>query len=266
MNNKKKRTPKIPLVIGAILLLTIIFCFLLFETDVIYDIDIANFANVGNELKRPISVEEVIRQVKAGEEGDDDSGGSTPPSPTPNPPSPVQPTPPTPAPPAPNPTPGTAEEDIAKGLYTREDLDYMVALAGESSTYDGFYAVACCVRNRCRASGKTVKQVVTSPGQFTGYHSSDVGNYSNQNVYNATVEVLRGGQSTISDYQYFLGRVDGYDLWYEASKCGANTPVVVGTGPYRNVFFKTWGTVHNKNNNKTSDAVTLYKAGAGWIN
>lgn len=62
--NKKKRTPKILLVVGSILLLTIGFCFLLFETDVIYDIDITNFDTVGNELKRPISVEEVMRQIE----------------------------------------------------------------------------------------------------------------------------------------------------------------------------------------------------------
>lgn len=272
MDNRKRHTPKIPFIIGLILLFTIVFCFLLFETDAIYDIDISGFDTVSNELKRPISVEEVMRQVEQLTGGDEDTqqpapGGTepTPPSPTPTPPSPVNPTPPNPPPTPPGPTPGTAEDDIAKGLYTREDLDYLVALAGEASTYDGFYAVACCVRNRCQQQGKTVKQVVTAPGQFTGYRSSDIGNYSNKDVCNAAMEVLRGGPSTIKDYMFFLGRANGYDIWYEANKCGSNVPVVVGTGAYRNVYFKKWGDCHNKVKNKTSDAVTLYKDGVGWI-
>lgn len=310
MDRKNNRhTPKIPLIVGLTLLFTLVFCFLLFETDSIYDIDITGFDTVSNELKRPISVEEVIRQVEqltGGEEEENaqvpgsitatvggpstpgttqppSSGGSqtTPTNPgnqqpsnpgsqQPSNPQPTQPTQPQPQPnppqPAPSPTPGTAEDDIAKGLYTREDLDYLVALAGEDRTYEGFYAVACCVRNRCQQLGKTVKEVITAPGQFTGYNTADIGNYSNKDVYNAAIEVLRGGKSTVKDYMFYFGRSNGYDIWYEANKCGSNVPIVVGTGPCRNVFYKNSGDVHNHVANKTSDAVTLYKDGVGWIN
>lgn len=273
----KKRTPKAPLVIGLILLFTIVFCFLLFETDSIYDIDITGFDTVSNELKRPISVEEVIRQVEqltGGDETEEEedpqnpgSGGGSNPTPPGVTPYPVNPSPqPNPPQPPSPPSAGTAEDDIAKGLYSREDLDYMVALASEASTYEGFYAVACCVKNRSKQQGKTIKQVVTSPGQFTGYKTSDIGNYSNKDVYKAAVEVLRGGNSSIKDYMFFLGRANGHDLWYEANRCGSNVPIVVGTGNYRNVFFKNWGDVHNSKDNKTSDAVILYKDGVGWIN
>lgn len=271
MNNKRKRTPKIPFIIGMTILFTIIFCFLLFETDAIYDIDISGFDTVSNELKRPISVEEVMRQVEQLTGGDDDTqnpggnGGSGGGTPNPTVPSPVVPNPPSPPPSPPAPTPGTPEDDIAKGLYTREDLDYMVALSGEASSYEGFYAVACCVRNRCTQQGKSVKQVVTAPGQFAGFKTSNIGNYSNKDVYNAAVEVLRGGQSTIKDYMFFFGRSNGHDIWYEANRCGSNTPIVVGIGDYRNVFFKNWGDCHNAKDNKTADAVTIYRNGVGWI-
>lgn len=83
MRNKKK-IPKVPLILGIILLMTIIFCFLIFETDVVYDVDITSFNTVGNQLKLPISVQEIILRTEV--ENDSDSGstpGIQPPGTTP---------------------------------------------------------------------------------------------------------------------------------------------------------------------------------------
>ena len=63
-NQRKTKVPKIWIIIAIILISSFIFCFLLFETDTIYMVDVSNFNNVTNILKRPISVEEVRREVE----------------------------------------------------------------------------------------------------------------------------------------------------------------------------------------------------------
>jgi hypothetical protein len=60
--------------------------------------------------------------------------------------------------------------------------------------------------------------------------------------------------------------VPSYHIWYEPSKAGENKPIVIGSGPLRNVFFGTWGDVHNKMTGLTSDAVILYDADKGEWN
>lgn len=72
---KKHKVPKIWLIIAIILIFTLLFCFLLFETDTLYNVDISGFDNISNELKRPISVEEVRREVEMAQGGDADGDG-----------------------------------------------------------------------------------------------------------------------------------------------------------------------------------------------
>lgn len=258
----KKKKPKktIMYVIIVIVILTLLFCFLLFDTTALYDVDISNFYNISNELHLPISVSEVARAVDEGNAGDQTSTGDTevpmPGGTEPNPPMPgtEPPTPPS------DTSDSDIDADIAKGLYTQEDYDYLVALGGEATTYDGFYAVACSVRNRVRANNSSYKAIVTSPGQYTGYNSSEIGKPKNDDIKKAAIAVLRGGDSTVGDYQNFFGRSGSHDIWYEANKCGKNIPIVIGTGAYRNVFYSKWGDCHNALDTKTNDAVTLYSA------
>lgn len=147
--------------------------------------------------------------------------------------------------------------DIANGLYTQEDYSYLVALGAEATDYEGFYAVACSVRNRVQTRGLSYKAIVSDSSQYSGYHTEEIGNPRNDDIKRAAVAVLRGGASTVGDAQYFFGRVEGYDLWYSPSQV-SSTPVVVGTGINRNVFYNPYGSVHNKLPSKTADAVVLW--------
>lgn len=143
--------------------------------------------------------------------------------------------------------------DIAAGKYTREDYNYLVSIGMESGSYEGFYAVACCVRNRVNSGGGSYRNVVTAPGQFAGFRTSDIGNPRNENIKQAAVAVLRGGPSTVGGSKYFFGRVNGYDMWVESSKC--DTCANIGG----NVFYgANYGTVHNKKTSLTSDAMIIW--------
>lgn len=167
---------------------------------------------------------------------------------------------PTPAPP-PNPNlPGgytqeDIEADISNGLYTLEDFSYLVALAGESGSYDGFYAVASSVRNRVnspRYVGNTYKAIITAANQYTGYSSSRVANPYNAStdVIRAAVDILRGGESSVGSCCSFFSydRSYNYDIWAEA-----------GVEFYNwggNIFHN--GGVHNHVLNKTAGAVIIW--------
>lgn len=129
-------------------------------------------------------------------------------------------------------------EDIKKGLYTEEDYNYLVALGGESGSYDGFYAVACSVRNRVNNKGTSYKAEVTAPGQFAGYNQSEVGNPRNKDVKRAAVAVLRGGPSTVGNCVFFFGRRSGHDMWAESS-----CPEFYNVGG--NIYYQSWGQLHN---------------------
>ncbi|MCL2253285.1 MAG: cell wall hydrolase [Lachnospiraceae bacterium] len=153
---------------------------------------------------------------------------------------------------------------IASGLFSQQDYEYLAALSKEATSYETYYAVACNVRNRVNHSSfpDTYKEVVTS-GAYSGYVSVDVGigNQSNRSIVNATVAVLLGGDSTISDYIYFFGRYGNNNIWYRAEKVGDNLPIVIGDGTLRNVYYKEWKTVSNANDaaiENTSDAVIIY--------
>lgn len=70
------KRPKIWIIIALILLASTMFCFLIFETGVIYDVDIGEFDNITKQLRRPISVSEIKLSVKKGEGDAGDSGGN----------------------------------------------------------------------------------------------------------------------------------------------------------------------------------------------
>jgi len=162
VNKTPKKTPKVMLVVCTILVFTTLFCFLVFETDVIYDIDISNFNNIGNELKRPISVEEVVRQLAA--EDDDEGDDSTP--------APVTPTPnPTPGPeplPLPTPTPGDGEGQlVAKvqsiGIYDDQTqkgdgvlVDVRAAMDEHSTAHTSWWGL--CYTNTGKVNSKLLSR------------------------------------------------------------------------------------------------------------
>ncbi len=113
--------------------------------------------------------------------------------------------------------------------------------------------------------GKSVKEVCTAAGQYTGFRSELVGIAPDDVVEGAVAAVLRGEvDNPIGDIVNHFGRVSGYDLWFESSAC--TKVIVIGEGPYRNVFFKPSGTVHNKLNDKTEDAIVIYDSDKGeWL-
>lgn len=149
------------------------------------------------------------------------------------------------------------DADILKGLYTQEDFDYLTAtLCGEANTYAGYVAIAYEILNRCNSRGKSIKDIVTAHKQYTGFKSENVKKVTDNQVIGAAVAVLRGEvDNPIGDIEYHYGKVSGYDLWYEDSKC--KVVIVIGEGPYRNVFYKPEG-VHNMQPDKTDDYKVIY--------
>lgn len=158
------------------------------------------------------------------------------------------------------------EKDIRDGLYTREDFNYLVAtVAGEANTYEGMVAVTYEILNRCKEQGKSIREICMAPGQYTGFKSELVGVTPDDVVEGAVAAALRNEvDNPIGDITFHFGRVSGYDLWCEGNSCVE--AIVIGEGPYRNVFFKPSGTVHNKQNDKTEDAIVIYDASEGkWL-
>ena len=157
-------------------------------------------------------------------------------------------------------------QNQAKSLKTdaeikkTEDYRYLVALGQESKSYEGFYAVASSVRNRVKKQGKSYKQVVTQEKQYAGYSSDAIGNPCNQEVDKAAVDILKGGASSVGDSEFFFGRINGYDLWYEKNKVNKDPIVAAPDDKMHNVFYEKFGSVHNKQEEKTSDAYTIYDA------
>lgn len=156
------------------------------------------------------------------------------------------------------------ESDIAAGLYTQEDYDYLVALSEEDNTYEGFYAVACNVRARVNnnAYEDSFKKVVTSGAYvFAPAHVGriDIGDNDRNPIRNAAVSVLRGGHTTIKDYCFFYGRINGNDMWFDKNQVGQNLPIVIGSGPFRNVYGARLEDLHNKGTGGSgNNIVTLY--------
>ena len=150
------------------------------------------------------------------------------------------------------------EDGIGIELYTQKDFYYLVdVVSGEANTYDGMVAVAYEVLNRCRINGKTIEEVVTS-GAYTGYSAEQFGIVPEDGIAkNAVLAVLTGEvDNPIGDIQYHFGKQEGFDLWCEADKC--SNVIVIGEGPYRNVFYEPYGAVHNEKEQLTEDAVIIY--------
>lgn len=155
------------------------------------------------------------------------------------------------------------QKDIEAGLYTWEDYSYLVACGGESTNYEGFYAVACCIRNRVNRRNSTYKIQITAPSQFMGFSEDEIGKPRNEEVKQAALAVLRGGPSTIGDGEYFFGRVNGHYMWAEGTKCDNFSNIK------NNIYYYPYGTLHNGGKTKqdlTDDAIIIYDHVAGkWL-
>lgn len=214
--------------------------FLMFGTDTVF-IQVGMNTNSSN-VDLPVSFEKTIREIEKDKSSNLGLGDV---EITTGDPDIVESTPDEPYTPGVTSTPDIGEiadadiqADIAAGLYSAEDYSYMVALGGESGSYEGFYAVAWCVINRARANGTSIKAEVTKSGQFSGYHQNEVNNPRNEDIKRAAVAALRGGESSIGDSVFFFGRRDGHDLWAEP-----NIPAFYNIG--NNVYYKKWGDLHN---------------------
>lgn len=161
--------------------------------------------------------------------------------------------------------------DIANGLYTQEDYDYLVAIGGESKSYEGFYAVASSVRNRVNAYGRSYKSIVSQQStdsegkihkQYSAYNTSRIGNPENADINRAAIDILRGAPSSVGGCRDFFGRINGYDMWADA---GVEEFYNVGG----NIFYNNLGDgmrVHNKAPNIPADAIMIYdNASKTWI-
>jgi lysophospholipase L1-like esterase len=141
-----------------------------------------------------------------------------------------------------------------------EALKYLVALEGESSSYEGSAAVIKVVLNRSRIKGKSVKEIVTEPHQFEGYDSSKIGVYTDSSgqekpIYRAAKDVLSGKYNPFKedngagadDYYYFFGVLNNSsDIWADT-----DAGRVYNWG--NNVFYITYNTVHNKGTTSNAD-------------
>lgn len=163
------------------------------------------------------------------------------------------------------------QRDVANGLYTQEDYDYLVAIGGESKTYEGFYAVASSVRNRVNAYGRSYKSIVSqqytdSEGkvhkQYSAYNTSRIGNPENTDINRAAIDILRGAPSSVSGCRDFFGRIKDYDMWADA---GVEEFYNVGG----NIFYNNLGDnkrAHNKAPNIPADAIMIYNnATSTWV-
>lgn len=151
---------------------------------------------------------------------------------------------------------------IKDGYFSWADFNYLTAIGHESYTsYDGAYAVMCCVMNRLTTFDKynTIQDVVTEPGQFVGFHDpftdrKSYYNYCTPEVIDAAVNVLLGGESTIGDACYFYGKITGYDVWADEG--------IESFYNYGNNIFYSKGpngeSVHNMDSSRTSRDVLIY--------
>lgn len=154
---------------------------------------------------------------------------------------------------------------IEQGLFSRQDYEYLLSVAGECNTsYEGFHAVASCVMNRIALNPdySTVKQVVTAEGQFTAHNpigSSTYNKLINQNVIDATVNVLLGDASSVGDSYYFYCKINDYELWV-ASEC---TEFYLVAG---NLFVnkENYKYLHNMTTNRQEDDILVCSVLGEW--
>lgn len=111
-------------------------------------------------------------------------------------------------------------ELIHQGYFTEEDFVYLTSVGQECfADYDGFYAVASCVVNRLKTGRyNSIREVVTAEAQFEGFMCpvssfSGYAKYCTQEVKDAAVNILLGGESSVGNSYYFRGRVNGKDMW-----------------------------------------------------
>lgn len=111
-------------------------------------------------------------------------------------------------------------ELIHQGYFTEEDFIYLTSVGQECfADYDGFYAVASCVVNRLKTGiYNSIREVVTAEAQFEGFMCpvssfSGYAKYCTQEVKDAAVNILLGGESSVGNSYYFRGRVNGKDMW-----------------------------------------------------
>lgn len=147
------------------------------------------------------------------------------------------------------------EDAIRQGLCTLEDFYYLVnVVAREDTTYDGRVAVTYEVLNRSKINNKSIKDVVTQKDAYRGFDGSQYG-VIDEDTAEVVLAVLKGKvNNPIGDIQYHFGKIEGYDVWCESSKC--SSVIVIGEGDLRNVFYT--GTVHNMQTKKTDDAIVIY--------
>lgn len=69
MSPNKKPNKTVLFIIAFILGSMFLFCFLIFETSAIYDVDISNYYNLNQEVHRPISVSDIQRQIDMADKG-----------------------------------------------------------------------------------------------------------------------------------------------------------------------------------------------------
>lgn len=139
------------------------------------------------------------------------------------------------------------------------DFYYLVdVISGEANTYAGMVAVAYEVLNRCKDRGKSIKDLLLEDGGYAGFSIDRLKIVPEDNVARgAALAVLRKEvDNPIGEIKNHFGKVDNFDLWCEGSKC--TSVIVIGEGPYRNVFYEPYGAVHNMQSEMTEDAIVIY--------
>ncbi len=164
----------------------------------------------------------------------------------------------------------TVELLNAYGEITQEDYNYLLAISGEATTYEGFVAVAYSVINRAVKRNQTIVEVVSAERQYAAFNQKSIGVVSNTDVDDAIRDIMNGKvDNPIGDCDYYFGRAPGkHNIWVEDfDECGK---IILVEG---NVFY-TEDDVGKIHNSKDIDAQyddsskIIYNAedGSGWIN
>lgn len=130
-------------------------------------------------------------------------------------------------------------QDIENGYYSAEDYAYMAAVMSSecSSNSEGAIAVGYCVLNRCSKNNMSVKEAVTSPGQFASPWYNYLKKPANDICSKAAVAVLKNEvPNPIGDCYYFFGSF--------AVTCYKPGTFHINVGG--NIYYKYWGDVHTK--------------------
>ncbi len=157
----------------------------------------------------------------------------------------------------------------AYGDITQEDHDYLLAISGESYTYEGFVAVTYLVINRAVNEDKKISEIVKQEGQFKSFSEDKIGIVTNSEVERAINDIIdRKVDNPIKNCTYFFGRYPGnYNLWVENIDEYGTIILIKG-----NVFYTNddWSKVHNNDDSdlqyETSSLIIYDKVnGGGWL-